>query len=230
MDFTDEQKVCAFDEIAKHFYNGNFGTMQKSEVDLLMFSIYIEHILDKSEDDINSYSDYELAKQLGITQSTVSNLKVKKQLKYPYEKFDWRKSFKRVCKNARLESGKMKINLRDKNLYYELKNQIDMSGGYVEGSLTPNLLIITPEEFFDLTKTIMTPKEIDGLEEIIKEKNREEKDFCEKFEKASTGEILKAKFGAGMVSMVLEAIKIVSPGIVGAGIEVLKAGYEAIKE
>ena len=40
--FEDIYKIKAFDEIAKHYYNKNFGTMQKFDFDVLMFSIYIE--------------------------------------------------------------------------------------------------------------------------------------------------------------------------------------------
>lgn len=85
--FSLEDKAKAFDMLAQNYYFGNFGTMQKSDFDLLMFSIYLERILEKSEDEIETFSDYELSKLLGITQSRVSTLKVKKQLRYPYKKF-----------------------------------------------------------------------------------------------------------------------------------------------
>lgn len=62
--------------------------MQKTYFETLLFSLYLDHILDISEDDMNTYSDYTLSKYLGITQSKVSNLKVKKELQYPYAKFD----------------------------------------------------------------------------------------------------------------------------------------------
>ena len=79
--FSEEDKARAFDKIANQFYAGNFGTMAKSDMETLMFSIYIEQILSKSEDDFHTYSDFRLAKELGIAQSRVSSLKVKKQPK-----------------------------------------------------------------------------------------------------------------------------------------------------
>lgn len=228
--FDDEAKIHAFDEIAKKYYCSNFGSTSKSDFDTLMFSLYLEQILDKSEDDINTYSDYTLAKQLGITQSKVSTLKVKKQLQYPYEKFDWRKSFSRVCKNARVESGKIKINLRDKNLYYELKNQIDEWGGYIEGSLTANLLIISPEEFLELSKMFMTDEDIKELKKIINKRYRNNEKLIDCLEKESTMKIVKKQVDKDMIPLILEVVKMVAPGSMGVGIEILKNGFNAIIE
>ena len=226
---TAEDKAEAFDKIAEKYYECNFGSVSKSDLDILMFSIYIEQILKRSEDDISTYSDYTLAKQLGITQSKVSNLKVKKQLKYPYEPFEWKKSFARVCKNARLESDKIKINLRDKNLYYELKNQIEEWGSYIEGSLTPNLLIITPEEFFELTKMFMSDEELEEIKKNIKVKYNDNKQLCENLEKEPVIKALKKCLGKELViDVVLESVKMVTPGIAGTGIEIIKNCFNAI--
>lgn len=147
---TMENKAAAFDKIAEHYYLGNFGTMQKSDFEVLLFSIYLEQILDKSEEDMNSYSDYELSKKLGITQDKVRNLKVKKELKYPYEKFSWKESFKRVIPNMRYKNGFFFISINDRNLYLELKHHIENMGGFIEATLNSNLLKIPAEYFIDL--------------------------------------------------------------------------------
>ena len=75
---NEQEKAKAFDKIAEAYYNRNFGSISKSDFDVLMFSIYIERLLEQNESDMESYSDYELSKQLGITQSKIKNLKVKK--------------------------------------------------------------------------------------------------------------------------------------------------------
>ena len=92
------------------------------------------------------YSDYELSKQLGITQSKVRNLKVKKQLQYP-RTYDWKEAFVRVCENATYENGKIKVQIPDVNLYYEVKNAIEEAGGYIDISLTSNLLQVSRDIF-----------------------------------------------------------------------------------
>ena len=80
--FKDEDKVKAFDKIAEKYYFSNFGSTSKTDFETLMFSIYIEQLLKKNQVDYNAYSDYTLSKQLGITQSKVSNLKVRKEMLY----------------------------------------------------------------------------------------------------------------------------------------------------
>lgn len=146
-------KAAAFDQIAEHFYERNFGSMSKSDMETLMFSIYINRILDGGDKNFNTYSDFRLAKELGITQSKVRNLKEKKQQQYPRD-FKWREAFKRVSKNARYENGKIKIQIPDINLYYEIQNTVEENGGFIEVSLTPKLLQISPEYFLDLMMVI----------------------------------------------------------------------------
>ena len=125
---SEKEKANAFDQIAEQYYMCNFGSISKADFDVLMFSIYLDRILENSEADLNSYSDYKLSKLLGITQSRISSLKVKKELKYPYAGFDWKQSFLRLSENARYENGKIKINIPDKNLYIEIKNFIESDG------------------------------------------------------------------------------------------------------
>lgn len=152
---TDKDKAVAFDMIAEQYYMCNFGSMSKADFDVLMFSIYLDRILETSEADINSYSDYRLSKLLGITQTRICSLKVKKELKYPYAGFNWKESFMRLSENARYDKGKIKINIPDKNLYIEIKNFIESNGGFIETQLSPTLLQISPEFYLDLMYEIV---------------------------------------------------------------------------
>ena len=74
--FSVGDKAKAFDELAKRYYSRNFGTLSKSDIDTLMFSLYIERILDNSEEDMSKYRDYLIARQLGITESRVRYTKL----------------------------------------------------------------------------------------------------------------------------------------------------------
>ena len=98
MEIEFKEKEKYFDEIAAKFFNRNFGTASKNDIELLMFKFYIETLIndyeDKSDKTINydNISDYKIARDLGITPQRVRNLKLKKDLVYP-QKFDWRVSF-----------------------------------------------------------------------------------------------------------------------------------------
>lgn len=153
--FSDDlSKARAFDMLAEKYYYSNFGTASKSDIDVLMFSLYIEQILDKGQDDFSAYSDYTLSKQLGITQAKICNLKVKKELLYPYEKFDWKNALLIVSKNVIIEDHRIKLFIPDRNVYLEVKNVIETNGGFIDVSLTKNLLVVKQEYFLDLLVVI----------------------------------------------------------------------------
>jgi hypothetical protein len=148
--FGDEKsKAEAFDLIADRFYSKNFGTMQKTDIETLMFSVYIERILAVSADDIKTHSDYTLSRELGISPAKVRNLKVRKELQFPNKDFDWKESFVRICKNATYADGSIKISIYDPNLFNAIQNAAEENGGYIELQGNSKLLKVTPGYFLD---------------------------------------------------------------------------------
>lgn len=152
--FNNEAKIEAFDKIAELFYGRNFGSASKAEIELLMFSIYIDEMIKQNVDedgtlDYSNCSDYNIGKQLGIPQERVRSLKVKKQARYPIS-FDWKKSLQRIQNDIVYDDIKKKIiiPLRDPNLYNEIRNFIEDSGGYIEIQRGGNCIQMRPEYFF----------------------------------------------------------------------------------
>ena len=167
----DRTKAAAFDRLARHFYDANFGTMAKADIEVFMFSEYIERILANEDCSFRDYSDYALSKWLGIPQSRVANLKVKKQLKYPHP-YKWKESFLDVCKNLQYEKDKIKIQIPDINLYYEIKNAVEELGGYVEVTLTSKLLQISPGYYIDLLLSISPDKSRKVIRKALRDEIR----------------------------------------------------------
>lgn len=189
IEFTNKEKVEMFDEIAKKFYNHNFGAFSKSEMELMMFNFYIKKIVSTNVESDNTLnynysSDYYISKDLGITQQKVNNLKIKNQLVNPIE-FDWKKSFLKLVGNARFDnkSGKVLINIPDPNLYIEIKHYLENYGGYIETQLNRNLLKIRVEYFIQLLVEIEPEKErniiIKEIKKYIKKENKDENIFSE---------------------------------------------------
>lgn len=189
--FELEDKAAAFDKIAELYYYTNFGSASKTDIDTLMFSLYIERILEKQQSDINAYSDYALSKQLGITQAKVSNLKVRKELLYPYRGFDWRKSFLRVASRAVYEDGKIKVFVPDKNLFLEIKNAIESFGGFIEIQLTSNLLQVRLEYFLDLILAVSNDEERAAWCKKIKEHSSQQDNDVELYYRQTFKERVK---------------------------------------
>jgi len=214
---NEKVKAEAFDKIARNYYIGNFGTMQKAELDLLMFSLYIERILYASEENMSTYSDYTLAKLLGITQSRVSSLKVKKEMKYPYNRFDWRKAFERISQNARYENGKIKLFVSDINLFLELKNAIETNNGYIDVQLNSKLLCVSPEYFVDLLLIISNDEDKKTIKKRLRAELQAKNIDVEFFDTKPVGKLLKenaASIGTEVLLSMLEScVPIVGPFI-----------------
>lgn len=180
IEFTNEEKVEMFDEIAKKFYNHNFGTFSKSEMELMMFNFYIKKLVDMNVQNDNTLNynascDYYISKELGITQQKVNNLKVKNQLVNPID-FDWKKSFLGMIQNARIDdkTRKVFINIPDPNLYIEIKHYLEEKGGYIDTQLNKGLLKIRAEYFIQLLVEIEPEINRKTIIKEIKKKIREE--------------------------------------------------------
>ena len=137
---NNEVKATAFDKIAKKYFYGNFGTMSKSDFETLLFSEYFDVVKENYKNSFD-YSDYELSKQLGISQSKVTNLKIRKELQYPNEKSNWWKDeLLKLSKNAKYDKGKVRLCILDKTVFLEAKNAVEKNGSFIEMTLTNNLL------------------------------------------------------------------------------------------
>lgn len=148
MTFLDEEKIALFDKIASAYFDRNFGSMSKSDLEILLFSEYIEHCLKNNED----FDDYTLSKQLGITQQRVRSLKEKKELKYPHENFTWADVFAKSLDNAKYDKSDrhIKMIIEDINVMNEIRHYIEKRGWYDECSLNKKMLNIPLECFIDI--------------------------------------------------------------------------------
>lgn len=154
--FETEDKVKAFDKLAEMFYDRNFGTAGKAEVELWLFKTFMDNLIKNNVDknnvlDYNKTSDYTIGKMLGIPQERVRNLKIKSQARYPVA-FSWQESLKTMRDSIVYDENKDKIIIpvRDPNLYNEIRNFIEEKGGYIEIQRGSNCIQIRPQYFFIL--------------------------------------------------------------------------------
>ena len=215
--FPDEAtKAAAFDKIAKLFYSKNFSASSKSEVDLLMFSIYMDALINncKKSDGTIDYSicsDYEIGKQLGITQERVRSLKVKKQARYPVE-FRWQDSLLSIRDSVRYDDGinKIIIPTRDPNLYNEIRNYIEDHGGYIEIKRSGNYIRIRPEHYFMLVYEELSEADQNTCRKEIEKELRKHNKGNEIPEARSPKDVIKnvaniAKYGLNVFSAIESA-------------------------
>lgn len=171
--FKDNEKLAAkaFYELCELFFDRNYGQTNKSEIELLMFHFCIEDILKKGD----VVSDYNLSKQLGITQRKVRNLRIKENLVYP-RNIDWKKELKNQIEKADYDrnTNKITIDISDPNVLIEIQEFLQENGAYIEKQLNSRLLIIKPNFLFALLTEIEEEKE-----KIIKliEENMDKNEF-----------------------------------------------------
>lgn len=148
MDFSPEEKIAIFNKIEQNYFIRNFGTMTKADWETLLFSEYIEHRIKNNL----PYDDYSLSKILGITQARVRNLKERKELKYPFESFNWQQALAESIKNAKYDPNDhyVKMIVPDVNVMNEVRNFIEVEGWFDECSLNRKLLRIPLECFVEI--------------------------------------------------------------------------------
>ena len=146
--FSDEEKIKAFDRLSVCFYDRNFGTMAKSDFETLLFDIYIEHLLDTNQ----KIDDYTMSKLLGIAQSRIRTLKVRKELRYPRNGFQWENAFAECTKNAVFDEQSRRIQfiIEDVNVQTELRYFVESKGWYDEYHLNPRLFSCRADFFVKL--------------------------------------------------------------------------------
>ena len=147
--FSTEEKADAFDRISAHYYRRNFSSMSKANLDVLMFSIYLEHLIQSGE----ATDDYSISKELGISQTKVRTLKQNEMLQLSGSRADnWKQEFANYAKFARYDSAKklVKMTIPEIIVLNELRHFIVQNGLYDEYQLNPRLFQCRLDVFVEL--------------------------------------------------------------------------------
>lgn len=189
--FSDDKiKAECFDMIASFFYDRNFSSFSKCDMEVLMFHFYMERIIEnsKNENGILNYSacsDYKIGKELGLTPQKVKNYKIKKELLYPNETYNWERSFADILSNAdniNFEGDRVKILISDPNVHLALQDYIEEKGGTAEIHLNSKILDVKVEYLLDFAVMI---EDDDSLKKSV-ENEIKKLDISHKIVKYST--------------------------------------------
>lgn len=200
MDFKDNEKIALFDQIADNYFNRNFGTMLKADVDTLIFSAYIEHCLNNEL----PYDDYTLSIQLGLTEARVRSLKERKQLRYPYKDYHWKEAFIQLIPNAKYSETKklVQLNIGDVNLIKDVRNYVYSHGWFDEFQLNPKLFQCRVDYFISLCNSFENSTEYSSeTKNALKSLAKNDK------EQSAIEKILSGSFEEGMTEIVKDISK-----------------------
>lgn len=156
MEMKKEKQAENFRQLAKLYYEGNFGTVTKGEIDLLMFKFYYDSVLESYKDDegkvdFTKITNYSMAKDLGVTSQRIAALRGKVELRYP-SMFDLEASFKELAKGSFCHVGEKYVTLSvsDPRLRNELEDLLIRKGEYVEHDNSLKTLKMAPSSYIGL--------------------------------------------------------------------------------
>ena len=198
-DFTDIEKIEAFDEIATRYFYQNFGTMTKTDFETMIFSIYLRHLKDSNQ----ASDDYSISRKLGITQSKVRSLKLRNELQKPNLTDDsWKQAFADCVSSAVYDEKKklVKVMVPEVTVMMELRHFIEENKWQDEYQLNPKLFQCRPEFFVLLCEKISGEDII--LNEDAKEKLRKLKNSADEKEQSAISEIMGGAFKSGLQKLV----------------------------
>lgn len=120
----------------------NFGTLSKSEFDLMIFHYYLLEQKDKKG---SAYvSDYDIGKELGLTIQRVRSLREREALKWATD-VDWKKSFIQSLKLAHCDlkddvsNSDIKIPISDVNVMKEVRHYLEEAGLFDDYQSNPKV-------------------------------------------------------------------------------------------
>ena len=139
-------------EFLEHYLSGSFGSMSKSETEILIFHLLSKHF--------ENSSNYEISNLLKISETKVKNLTLNAHLRYGQNNKDiLKKIMLRICDtldvNFDENIGEIKISVENPVEKRELVNEIKKLGSYADFSFNNEILKIKINVFLKLLNRLV---------------------------------------------------------------------------
>lgn len=139
-------------EFLEHYLSGSFGSMSKSETEILIFHLLSKHF--------EISSNYEISNLLKISETKVKNLTLNAHLRYGQSNKDiLKKIMLRICDtldvNFDENIGEIKISVENPVEKRELVNEIKKFGSYADFSFNNEILKIKINVFLKILNRLV---------------------------------------------------------------------------
>lgn len=139
-------------EFLEHYLSGSFGSMSKSETEILIFHLLLKHF--------ENSSNYEISNLLKISETKVKNLTLNAHLRYGRNNKDiLKKIMLRICDtldvNFDENIGEIKFSVENPVEKRELVNEIKKLGSYADFSFNNEILKIKINVFLKLLNRLV---------------------------------------------------------------------------
>ena len=169
-------------EVIEQYLNRGFGSMNKNDFEVWIFN---EWRKSQSKD----LSDYQISKELKISEAKIKRLKYEADLKYSFNEVELLDKFFCLVEKAKYkkEGEKLIFVISDKLLRQYITSVLEDDGRFLESSLTSSTVSIYIDDFiFLLEKFKFNEEERKNIEELVLQKE-ENNDF-----QLSFSEIIKS--------------------------------------
>ena len=147
-DIIDKKRENFSKEFLSHYLYASFGSMSKSEIEILIF-----HLL---SNDFEGLSNYEISNLLKISETKVKSLDMNAHLRYPRQSGDEivRETLVDIAKKFSViyneQNGEVKIHIQNSVQKREMINAINNLGSFADYSLNNEILKIRINILFSL--------------------------------------------------------------------------------
>lgn len=213
--FKEKAKSEALNFILKNAFKSGFGTLSKSELDLILFAAIMKFGCD-------DYTDLQLSKYLQITQRRISNLKEKVSVKYSLiDTKDAIKCFIEKLEFAKKSDTYIDVPIADVAVKNEIEGILDKYNLLLHSQLNQKIFRIRIDDLFELLLILQSEDQSDikylDLREIALSSLRKNTEVLKKIEmEISTedkkGHKFKNKLLKSGVDIGLEVLKEIIPG------------------
>lgn len=163
-------------EFLEHYLSGSFGSMSKSETEILIFHLLSKHF----EISLN----YEISNLLKISETKVKNLTLNAHLRYPRQSGDEivRETLVDIAKKFSAiydeQNGEVKIHIQSSVQKREMINAINKLGSFADYGLNNEILKIRINTLFSLFEKFLDKEKFkDTVQIYLKDKKLNEKQF-----------------------------------------------------
>ena len=163
-------------EFLEHYLSGSFGSMSKSETEILIFHLLSKHF--------EISSNYEISNLLKISETKVKNLTLNAHLRYPRQSGDEivRETLVDIAKKFSAiydeQNGEVKIHIQSSVQKREMINAINKLGSFADYGLNNEILKIRINTLFSLFEKFLDKEKFkDTVQIYLKDKKLNEKQF-----------------------------------------------------
>lgn len=163
-------------EFLEHYLFGSFGSMSKSETEILIF-----HLLSS---DFEGLSNYEISNLLKISETKVKSLDMNAHLRYPRQSGDEivRETLVDIAKKFGAiydeQNGEVKIHIQSSVQKREMVNAINNLGSFADYGLNNEILKIRINTLFSLFEKFLDKEKFkETVQAYLEDKKLNEKQF-----------------------------------------------------